>query len=611
MLQFESNKNGGRRPMKRFRILIIAPYLSFQETAAPVIQEFPTVDFEMHTGDEFTAISIFNSYPPNAFDAIITRGAIAAILRQFTSVPVVEVDVSLLDILRAINQPGFSDQRVAVVGYSSIINSVKKVFEVLQLKNTEIYEVRYAEVKERVAELADRGFSLIIGDVPSVNAAMANGLRGLLILSSEDCIRQSVIAAIYYSELMEKGQEITQIFQTVIDNLKFRIILMDQIGNVIVDNRAFEITDHQTFKKELLLFIPVLLQQSTDRGCKKIGTQGIEIIGKRVSYRNQDCFLFFISLMHKGYASQADITIEKPLSVTLSPEFINTLQKNNPRVQAVAEIVTASVSPPPVLILGEYGTGKSSLAYYLHGLRKEPMAPFIFVRCNLLTRKRWNAFLDKTASPLNENGCTLYLENIHLLPIELQQELSAYIVDSAADQRHFIIASATNRIHHLLSNDQFLYPLYQKISSLHVILAPLREFPDSITDFSQIFLTAANQEYQKSIRGFEEGVVALLEQQHWNTNLSQLKTFIQQLVLTAQGAQITLKEAQTLLLNDNTIPPEETEYLNYSGIDITKPLEEIERDIIQRVLMEENMNQSAAARRLGISRNTIWRKLHA
>lgn len=597
--------------MKRFRILIIAPYLSFQETAAPVIQEFPTVDFEMHTGDEFTAISIFNSYPPNAFDAIITRGAIAAILRQFTSVPVVEVDVSLLDILRAINQPGFSDQRVAVVGYSSIINSVKKVFEVLQLKNTEIYEVRYAEVKERVAELADRGFSLIIGDVPSVNAAMANGLRGLLILSSEDCIRQSVIAAIYYSELMEKRQEITQIFQTVIDNLKFRIILMDQIGNVIVDNRAFEITDHQTFKKELLLFIPVLLQQSTDRGCKKIGTQGIEIIGKRVSYRNQDCFLFFISLMHKGYASQADITIEKPLSVTLSPEFINTLQKNNPRVQAVAEIVTASVSPPPVLILGEYGTGKSSLAYYLHGLRKEPMAPFIFVRCNLLTRKRWNAFLDKTASPLNENGCTLYLENIHLLPIELQQELSAYIVDSAADQRHFIIASATNRIHHLLSNDQFLYPLYQKISSLHVILAPLREFPDSITDFSQIFLTAANQEYQKSIRGFEEGVVALLEQQHWNTNLSQLKTFIQQLVLTAQGAQITLKEAQTLLLNDNTIPPEETEYLNYSGIDITKPLEEIERDIIQHVLMEENMNQSAAARRLGISRNTIWRKLHA
>lgn len=49
--------------------------------------------------------------------------------------------------------------------------------------------------------------------------------------------------------------------------------------------------------------------------------------------------------------------------------------------------------------------------------------------------------------------------------------------------------------------------------------------------------------------------------------------------------------------------------MNYSGIDITKPLEEIERDIIQHVLMEENMNQSAAARRLGISRNTIWRKL--
>ena len=127
---------------------------------------------------------------------------------------------------------------------------------------------------------------------------------------------------------------------------------------------------------------------------------------------------------------------------------------------------------------------------------------------------------------------TSYLENIHLLPIELQQELSAYIVDSAADQRHFIIASATNRIHHLLSNDQFLYPLYQKISSLHVILAPLREFPDSITDFSQIFLTAANQEYQKSIRGFEEGVVALLEQQHWTVSYTHLDVYKRQLPAT-------------------------------------------------------------------------------
>lgn len=76
--------------------------------------------------------------------------------------------------------------------------------------------MRYAEVKERVAELADRGFSLIIGDVPSVNAAMANGLRGLLILSSEDCIRQSVIAAIYYSELMERGRRSLRFFRQLL-----------------------------------------------------------------------------------------------------------------------------------------------------------------------------------------------------------------------------------------------------------------------------------------------------------------------------------------------------------------------------------------------------------
>lgn len=595
--------------MKRLRILIISPYPSFQEEAYPVIHEFPNVDFEMENGDEFTAISIFDRYPPNSFDAIITRGAIAAILRQFTSVPVVEIDVSLLDILSAINQPNFREQKVAVVGYHSIIDSVKKVFEVLHLDDAEIYAVRHAEVKNRVAELAAREFTLIIGDVPSVNAAVENGLDGLLIRSSADCIRNSIIAAIYYAELMSKGQEISQIFQTVIDKLKFRIILMDQAGNVIIDNHAFEVPDQQAFTKELLFFIPLLLQKPSDRICKKFGSQEVEIIGKKVSYRNQDGFLFFISHIHKSYISQVDITVERDKVTLPSAAFISALQENSPRIRAAVDLVSTAASPSPVLIFGEYGTGRNSLARYLHTLRKGISAPFIVVRCNLLTPKRLDAFFYKDNSPLNENGCTLYLENIHLLPLELQKNLHTYINDTAAEKRHFIISSATSKIHHLLANDQFFYPLYQKISSLHVTLSPLRDCAESMPSFAKIFLLSANQEYQKSVQGFEEGVLRLLSQQPWETNLSQLKTFIQQLVLTAQDTHITLKEANLLLFSKSANPVPEIKESAFGEINLEQTLDEIEREIIQYVLIEENMNQSAAARRLGVSRNTIWRKL--
>lgn len=594
--------------MKRFHILVIAPYPAFEETARVLTAEFPNVDFALKTGDEFTAISIFSSYPPNTFDAIITRGAIAAILRQFTSIPVVETDISLLDVLQVITQPDFGEQQVAIVGYSSIISSIKKIFEVLHFANAEIYEVRYAEVKERVAELAGRGITLIIGDVPSVAAAESHGLQGLLILSSDDCIRQSIIAAIYYAELMAKGQEISQIFQTVVENIQFRIVLMGQTGDIIIDNNAFQITDQQLFQKELLYFIPILLQQSSERAYKKVGAQDLEIIGKRVSYRNQDCFLFFISQIHKGYASHADISIESSLQTDISLDFIQALQDNNPRIQAVFDVVSASFSPAPILILGEYGTGKSSLAHYLHALRKNAKGPFIFVRCNLLTRKRWTAFVNKTSSPLSENGCTLYLENIHLLPLDLQNELNSYLIDSVAEKRHFIVSSSTSKIHHLLANDQFLYPLYQKISSLHVALAPVRDIPDSIPVYANIFLSSANQEYQKSVQGFEDGVLELMACQTWNTNLSQIKTFIQQLVLTAQSSYITLEEARALL-SSSIISADKAEPAAPQIFDLTKTLDEIEYDIIQYVLMEENMNQSAAAKRLGISRNTIWRKL--
>lgn len=597
--------------MRRFCILIVGPYPKFEEAARPIIAEFPNVDFELRSGDEFSAISIFNAYPQNTFDAIVTRGAIAAILRQVTSIPVVEIDVSLLDILQAINQPDFSEQHVAVVGYSSIISSAKKVFEVLRLTNVEIHEVYRAEVKGRVAELADRGITMIIGDSPSVIAAETNGLRALLIRSSDDCIRQAIIAAIYYSELMSKGQEMSQIFQTVVENIKFRIILMDQVGNIIIDNNAFQIVDQQAFQKELLLSIPILLQQPSNKVCKKIGPQDVEIIGKCVSYCNKNCFLFFISQIQKGYSSQVDITIEKASCKISSPQFIEALCANNPRIQSIVDVVSVSVHPAPVIILGEYGTGKSSLARYLHSLRKEKNAPFIFVRCNHLSRKRWTAFINKANSPLNENGCTLYLENVHLLSPELQNELSSYIIDSAADRRHFIISSSTSKIHHLLSNDQFLYPFYQKISSLQIVLSPLRNSPTSVSVFAKIFLSSANQEYQKNVQDFGEGVLELLARQLWNTNLSQLKTFIQQLVLTARSPYITFEEANSLLSNENTISSDETIPTDSKVFDLTKTLDEIEYDIIQYVLVEENMNQSAAAKRLGISRNTIWRKLRS
>ena len=84
-------------------------------------------------------------------------------------------------------------------------------------------------------------------------------------------------------------------------------------------------------------------------------------------------------------------------------------------------------------------------------------------------------------------------------------------------------------------------------------------------------------------------------------NIDQLKMVMKQLVLNAKGYYITPDEVSSVLQNESK------EEVTQANINTRQPLKDIEKDIILDVLKQENMNQSSAAKRLGISRSTLWR----
>ena len=90
----------------------------------------------------------------------------------------------------------------------------------------------------------------------------------------------------------------------------------------------------------------------------------------------------------------------------------------------------------------------------------------------------------------------------------------------------------------------------------------------------------------------------------WKLNLFQLHNVVKQLAISSTSFYITLKEVK-YALNERS-----SDTVQLQNLDLSKTLDEIEKDVINLVLMEENMHQTKAAERLGISRSTLWRKLN-
>jgi transcriptional regulator with PAS, ATPase and Fis domain len=111
----------------------------------------------------------------------------------------------------------------------------------------------------------------------------------------------------------------------------------------------------------------------------------------------------------------------------------------------------------------------------------------------------------------------------------------------------------------------------------------------------------------KEVLGFDADALNILKSYDWPGNYNQFKKIINELVMNTSSSYIKASAVSKLLKKENSTSHPNSDLMELSITD--KTLEDINLDIIQRVLSEENGNQSSTAKRLGISRTTLWRML--
>lgn len=273
-----------------------------------------------------------------------------------------------------------------------------------------------------------------------------------------------------------------------------------------------------------------------------------------------------------------------------------------------------------VLILGENGTGKEHIAAKIHRRSDRAEKPFVAVDCGLLSSSLAASILfghekgaftgatDNKAGYFGEaDGGTLFLDEIGNLPMEVQQMLLRAIQsktyrsvggnrDKASDVR--IIAATNEDLNKAVEEKRFRRDLYYRIREFVVELPPLRKCREDILPLAEFFIGEMNAELKKSVTGFDAEAKKLLALYHWPGNVRELRQVVQTAVLmTGEG----LIPSDALGLDATEV---ESEVSDFALVDET-----MQKKRIIRALKQTDGNKRQAAKLLGISPPTLYKKM--
>jgi DNA-binding NtrC family response regulator len=304
---------------------------------------------------------------------------------------------------------------------------------------------------------------------------------------------------------------------------------------------------------------------------------------------------------------------------------VNELIGTSVPMERVKEIIgKVAVTDSPVLIEGESGTGKELVAAAIHRLSARAKRPFIPVNCSAIPQDLLEseffghvrgAFSGAVADALGlfrgaDEG-TIFLDEIAELSPALQvkllrvlQEMQVRPVGSTkaypVDVR---VIAATNRdLERAMTEGSFRQDLFYRLNVVRIMLPPLRERRDDIQALVSHFLRRFNRRFHRDVRGIAADALAALTAYTFPGNVRELENLIERAYAMGAREQIQLTDLPTLSKASAAAPP-------VTSPDTVPALGDVERELILKALAVFKDDKEAAAKALGISRRTIYRRL--
>lgn len=437
--------------------------------------------------------------------------------------------------------------------------------------------------------------------------------------------------------------------RSIFDSLYDGIITVDTAGKIQQFNKAAEKMTgvkeqealdgplHETLVSRHHSRLTEMVVSAIDEG-RRIEDYELEITTRDGSLKTINITSTVLSSLYEDEPSGAVISIADVTEIYSLKEELKgrykldrIIGKNHEMQQVYDRILLTADTDSTVLIHGESGTGKELVAHAIHYHSRRSDNSFVKVDCSALAETLLEselfghvkgaftgAIYDKIGRFEAADAGTIFLDEVgdfspfiqlKLLRVLQEREFERVgdTVPRKVDVR--IIAATSRDLATLVQDGRFRPDLYYRLRVIPVYLPPLRERKDDLPLLINHFIERLNQRMGKRIRGLSEEALSALLDHDWPGNIRELEHAIEHAMVLSQSQTIDLVE----------LPIEIRRVEKFDAASAGRNLfredasaiPKLERSMIEQALADASGNRTRAAKMLGMSRTTLWRKMKA
>lgn len=583
------------------------------------------------------AINFAKEMIQSGAETIISRGGVATVLQQNVDVPVISIKYSFSDFAISIEKARKISNKIAIVSYGTGIAYAQRILPFFDAKITMAQVKNAADMEETLRELQKSGIEVIIGGHSSTTAAQKLGMHTVYMSANRydfiEAVENAQKNLAMYYEQKSRLQTIT----AVLNSATTAMLVIDNHGQITNMNGKAQdvlgVTEENAVGKSYRKVFP-------DSRIVEETLRGHEVREKIIQYNMNYLVVSSNPILLDGNIIGAVLNIQvgKEIQSIENKLRIKTVSSGYVARSEFSDILGTSAAictvkerasvyaqvDSTIMLYGESGVGKELFAQSIHNDSKRRNYPFVAVNCAALPESlleselfgyEKGAFTGARAEgkagifEMAHRG-TIFLDEIGEMPLTLQSRLLRVLQEKEVtriggsrvlpiDVR---ILAATNRdLHEEVKKGNFRNDLYYRLCVLVLTIPPLRRKED-IQSLATAFAERFSRKYEREFRGFCEDGIDALCQLNFPGNVRELSNLVERMVILSRNGTLgrdVLEEALS----------EEFAYEPITQAAARQDSDELERQRILRILNECGGQKEEAARLLGMSRTTLWRKL--
>ncbi len=343
----------------------------------------------------------------------------------------------------------------------------------------------------------------------------------------------------------------------------------------------------------------------------------------QVLYNQDGLFAGGLGLLLPASKQAVSTTLPKDAPTLDGNQSFQGLLSRSPAMQAVFQIIrNAAETEATVLVRGESGSGKELVAKAIHDLSARRNAPFLAINCAALSSSLLDSELfghvrgaftgavkDHSGLFQRAHGGTLFLDEVAELPLELQAKLLRVIQernfipvggDRSIDVDVRIVAATHRSLREEVKMGRFREDLMYRLRVVPIFIPPLRERREDVSLLIWHFIQQHNADNFRQIEKIDPQAMRALLDYAWPGNIRELHNVVEYAFAVGRGATLRWSELPPEIRESRIIEPQPMQNMPLSADE--------ESAAIRQALEKSNGKVTQAARTLGMSRATFWRK---